>query len=223
LKTKRAFLDEVEEGETLVAIVLRDRDDEPQVALDHAALGLHVAALDALGELDLVRGGQERVPPDLAQEELEGVSCRLQALGEARRRARRLLRRRLLLRLLHLDPALFELLVQDLDVGRLELERLDRLGQISCFDEAGRFGPLEKLLNLFDLLDARAFLSHQFPCVAAPWTALSNADPGAVQKPPYQPDQECKPLVPGSRCVSPGKSGGRERRRACMSDSAPFS
>jgi hypothetical protein len=83
------------------------------------------------------------VPPDLAQKELEGIGGRLQALGQARRRARGLLRRRLLLRLLDLDPALFELPVQELDVGRLELERLDRLGQISRFDEAGRFGPLE--------------------------------------------------------------------------------
>jgi hypothetical protein len=34
-------------------------------------------------------------------------------------------------------------------------------------------------------LDARAFLSHQFPCVAALWTALlSNADPGRCRDHP---------------------------------------
>ena len=70
-EAEHAFLDEVEEGEALVAVVLRDRDDEAEVALDHPPLGLHVAPLDPLGELDLVGGGQERVAPDLPQEELE--------------------------------------------------------------------------------------------------------------------------------------------------------
>src|SRR4051812_24843988 len=68
---ERAFLNEVEEGETLVAVVLRDRDDEAQVRLDHVLLRVRVAALDALRELDLLRGGQQRVAPGLAQEELQ--------------------------------------------------------------------------------------------------------------------------------------------------------
>ena len=55
---ERALLDEVEEGQALVAVVLRDRDDEAEVRLDHPLLRLHVAALDPLRELDLLRGRQ---------------------------------------------------------------------------------------------------------------------------------------------------------------------
>jgi hypothetical protein len=57
----------------LVAVVLGDRDDEAQVRLDHPLLRRPVAALDQLGELDLLRGGEQRVAPGLAQEELERV------------------------------------------------------------------------------------------------------------------------------------------------------
>jgi hypothetical protein len=62
------LLDQIEEGETLVPVVLRDRDDQAEVALDHPALRRHVALLDPLRELDLVGGREERVPSDLAQE-----------------------------------------------------------------------------------------------------------------------------------------------------------
>src|SRR3954451_17695855 len=47
-ETERALLDEVQERESLVAIVLRDRDDQSQVRLHHLLLGVEVAALDAL-------------------------------------------------------------------------------------------------------------------------------------------------------------------------------
>src|SRR5918994_1591477 len=47
-EAERALLDEVEEREALVAVVLRDRDHEAQVGLDHALLRDHVAPLDAL-------------------------------------------------------------------------------------------------------------------------------------------------------------------------------
>ena len=57
----------------LPAIVLRDRHDQTQVRLDHAALGEHVAGLDALGELDLLDLGQQRVAADLGEEALERV------------------------------------------------------------------------------------------------------------------------------------------------------
>ena len=66
-----AFLDQVEERQALVAVVLRDRDDEPQVRLDHPLLGPLVAALDLLRELDLLRRGQQRMAAGLAQEELQ--------------------------------------------------------------------------------------------------------------------------------------------------------
>ena len=54
-QAERSFLDQVEERQALVSVVLRDRDDEAQVRLDHVGLRAHVAALDALGELDLLR------------------------------------------------------------------------------------------------------------------------------------------------------------------------
>ena len=81
-EAERPLLDEIEEGEALIAVVLRDRDDEPQVRLDHALLRLHVAALDALCELDLLCGRQELVPARLAQEELQRVGGRLDGRGE---------------------------------------------------------------------------------------------------------------------------------------------
>ena len=79
---ERALLDEVEEREALVAVVLRDRDDEPEVRLDHPLLRLHVAALDPLRELDLLRGGQQLVPARLAQEELQRIGRRLDGRGQ---------------------------------------------------------------------------------------------------------------------------------------------
>ena len=98
-QAERPFLDQVEERQALVAVVLGDRDDEAQVRLDHPLLGLHVAALDLLGELDLLRGGQQRVPAGLAEEELERVGGRL----ERRRRRRRGRGRGLALLLVHLE------------------------------------------------------------------------------------------------------------------------
>ena len=79
---ERALLDEVEERKALVAVVLRDRDDEAEVRLDHPLLRVHVAALDALRELDLLRGRQELVAAGLAQEELERVGRRLDGRRE---------------------------------------------------------------------------------------------------------------------------------------------
>ena len=48
--------------------------DEADVGLDHVALGAHVAALDALGELDLLRGGEQLRAPDVTQEALERIA-----------------------------------------------------------------------------------------------------------------------------------------------------
>src|SRR5262249_53945374 len=46
-----ALLNQVEQAELLALVLLRDRDDQAQVRVDHALLGRHVALLDALGEL----------------------------------------------------------------------------------------------------------------------------------------------------------------------------
>src|SRR5256884_2832245 len=55
------FLDQIEERQALVAVVLGDRDDQAQVGLDHPRLRLHVALLDLLGQLDLLRSEERRV------------------------------------------------------------------------------------------------------------------------------------------------------------------
>src|SRR4029079_2473775 len=69
----RALLDQIEERQALVAVLLRDRDDEAQVRLDHLLLRAVVAALDALRELDLL-GGREQVDlADVLEEELQRV------------------------------------------------------------------------------------------------------------------------------------------------------
>ncbi len=69
------FLDEVEEREVGRAadVFLRDRNDEAEVAAREDVARLGVALLDALRELALFGGGQERVLADLAQINLDGV------------------------------------------------------------------------------------------------------------------------------------------------------
>ena len=57
----------------LALVVLGDRHHQAQVRVDHALLGLEVAALDAARQLVLLLGGQQAVPADLVQEQLQGV------------------------------------------------------------------------------------------------------------------------------------------------------
>ncbi len=69
----RAFLDQVEERQPLVPVALRDRDDEPEVCLDHRLLGAVVASLDPLGELDLLRCSEQADLADVLEEQLKRV------------------------------------------------------------------------------------------------------------------------------------------------------
>ena len=81
----RPLLDQIEERQSLVAVALRDRDDEAEIRLHHLLLGAVVAALDPLRELDLLRGGEQVDPADVLEEELEGVGrdlLRLDLLGD---------------------------------------------------------------------------------------------------------------------------------------------
>jgi hypothetical protein len=55
--------------------------DEAQVRLDHVRLGVEVAALDALGQLDLLLGVQERHAPDRLEERLEAVGGGIREVG----------------------------------------------------------------------------------------------------------------------------------------------
>src|SRR6202012_5165008 len=45
-QAERALLDQIQERQALVAVVLRDRDNQPQVRLDHLLLCVQIAALD---------------------------------------------------------------------------------------------------------------------------------------------------------------------------------
>ena len=87
-EAERALLDQVEEGEAAAAVALGDRDDEPEVRLDHLLLGVLVAGLDALGEVDLVCGGEQRDPADVLEEELQRVGGLLSTCVAAARRGR---------------------------------------------------------------------------------------------------------------------------------------
>src|SRR5215831_6909937 len=118
-KADRSLLDQIEEGQALVAVLLRDRDDEAQVGLDHLLLRAVVTALDPLRELDLLRGGEQVDLPDVLQEELQRV-CRDLA---------RLLHRCLVVFLRpgdDLDMELFECVVEVVDLGGIEVELVQR-------------------------------------------------------------------------------------------------
>src|SRR3954452_5458950 len=56
---EHALLDEVVQGQAMALVPAGDGDDEAQVGIDEPVLGKEVAALDALGELDLLRGLQQ--------------------------------------------------------------------------------------------------------------------------------------------------------------------
>ena len=60
-------------GQALVPVPLRDRDDEAEVRLDHRLLRPVVAALDPLRELDLLRGREQVDLADVLEEELQRV------------------------------------------------------------------------------------------------------------------------------------------------------
>ena len=144
-QSERALLDQVEERQPLVAVVLGDRDDESQVGLDHPLLRLEVAALDALRELDLLRGGQQLVPTGLAQEELERVRRRLD--GSSNRGDDLGLRRRLLD---DLDRPLVEVAQEGVLLELRQLVQLGDLGEVGRADRARELGLLEKQSDVLD-------------------------------------------------------------------------
>jgi hypothetical protein len=135
-----ALLDEVEEREPVTLIALRDRDDEPQVRVDHALLRRAITALDELGKLDLLSRGQERAAPDLVQEDLKAV-------GRARCE--------LAVRIVGIAGAVTDAVVCDLDASPLELF-VELLDDIVLEPESGRQGldlGQRKTAVPFSLLD----------------------------------------------------------------------
>src|SRR5689334_603252 len=72
-QAERPLLDQVEERQALVAVVLRDRDDEAEVRLDHLLLRVEVATLDAARKVDLFLSGEQTDLADVLEEQLEAV------------------------------------------------------------------------------------------------------------------------------------------------------
>ncbi len=60
-----ALLDQVQEGHAAADVLLGDRDDQAQVGLGQALLGVVRAGLDRLGQVDLVGGSEEADATDL--------------------------------------------------------------------------------------------------------------------------------------------------------------
>src|SRR3954447_18760985 len=163
-EAERALLDQVEEGKPLVAVVLRDRDHEAQVRLDHLLLGVEVAALDALGEVDLLLSSEQAHLADVLQEELKGVGrhVRLQVDRRLRLAAPALAVRGSLdlgrgdggrIDLLdELDLGLLEEPVQVLDVGLVEIDLGERPGDLRVGQHARRRALGDEELYLLEFL-----------------------------------------------------------------------
>ena len=136
-QAQRALLDEIEEGEALVAVVLRDRDDQTEIRLDHLGLRRGVPALDPLRERHFLRCVQQPVSAGLTEEELERVGRRL---DRSRRDGRPLDG----WSLDDLDAALVELPHEGLVLEPAELVRLDDLRDVGRADRARLLGHLEE-------------------------------------------------------------------------------
>ena len=122
-EAERAFLDEVEEREAAAEVALGDRDDEAQVGLDHGLLGAHVAALDALGELHLLLGRQQRDAADGAQVQAQRVERGLDRQVELRPLlGGRRVRRGIAGALEHVDAVIEQVRMQVLDLLLRDLD-----------------------------------------------------------------------------------------------------
>ena len=124
----------------MTLVLLRDRDDEAEVGVDHPLLRRLVAALDPLRELDLLPGREERVAGHLVQEELERVRRRHRELLVEKGR----LGPRAAAIVAELDPARVDLLVEALDLLVLELERLGEPLHLREPETAFLLAPLEQ-------------------------------------------------------------------------------
>ena len=124
-------------GQALVAVVLRDRDDQPQVGLDHLLLGVEVAALDPLGEVDLLLGRQQAHLADVLEEQLQRVGRHVRL--EVERRFR-------------FAPA--PLVGRALQLRRGGDRRIDVLDELDL-------RPLEEAVELFDVRLVQVELGHR--------------------------------------------------------------
>ena len=131
----RPLLDQVEEREPLVAVALRDRDDEAEVRLHHRLLGGVLAALDPLRQLDFLGGREQRHLADVLEEELQRVGrdlARLLDLGVG------------LVALDDLDLQLLERRVELVHLGCVEVELVERARDVLRDQLAGELAALEQ-------------------------------------------------------------------------------
>ena len=125
----------------MALVLLRDRDDEPQVRVDHPVLGRLVAQLDELRELDLLRGREQGIPSGLVEEELERVA---RHRGDLRVLVPRLVDVRETAVVGELDPLLLERRVEPGDLVVVDLELLEKGGERGQIDAAQLFAVLHQ-------------------------------------------------------------------------------
>ncbi len=177
-QAERAFLDQVEKREAATEVALRDRDDEAQVGLDHLRLRGHVAALDPLGQIDLLIGGQERHLPDLAQVQPERVERRLDGEVELRPllllgQCRLLVRRVLVLLALHqLDAVVDQVGVEVLDLLLRQLDVLEPGDDLVVGEEASLETALNELLELLDVGKSDVDGEHSTSAFSRDWRVV---------------------------------------------------
>src|SRR4051794_3986343 len=161
-ESEGALLDQVEEGQALVPVVLGDGDDEPEVGLDHLLLRVEVAALDAAGEIDLLLGGEQPDLADVLQEELKGIGghVRLQVDRRLRLATAALVGRTIFLSRLErriqlldeLDLRALEEGVELFDIRLVEIDLLNRDGDLGEREDADLLAPEDQALHLFEFL-----------------------------------------------------------------------
>ena len=128
----------------MALVLLGDRDHEPEVGVDHALLGLEIAALDALGQLDLLVRRQEVVPAHLVEEELEGVGG---GGGEIAVRVARRLDAVLAAVVGHGQAARLDAVVQLLALLVVERQLLHQLAQLGEVHAADLLAPVQQALE----------------------------------------------------------------------------
>src|SRR5262249_9222838 len=165
VEAERALLDQVQKRYAEAAVALRDRDDQSQVRLDHPPLGSDVAALDRLGEGDLLGRGEQLVASDVGEEELQAVGRADQNLGlrlEGLLLGLRGLAVRLVDRLADLEADCLELTLELLGVLLAEVvlqnERLDLRG----LDEAALLGALYECAGMLGFEQLVHLVLRQF-------------------------------------------------------------
>jgi hypothetical protein len=151
-----AFLDQVEEAQPAAQVRLGNRNDQPEVRLDHLGLRPHVPTLDALGQVDLLVGREQRHLPDLAQVETQRVERRLDAEVELRPlllflRGELLVRRMLVrLALQQLDPVVDQVGVEVFDLLLRQLDVVEPDRDLVICENALLETFLNEFLELFD-------------------------------------------------------------------------